>query len=214
MAINKGRLSPLMKAGIWLLAGTFALGVAAIPLSGLLTGTPTVTNPGTQNASQDTSQTLQSIELQFTPPIKAREASLAVEPNNYDLLVQQGQDYFEWASAVQQVTKGTTGQDFPIWKAAVPFYARALKVKPGDPNVTTDYAVTQFYSGDATAAVQTVKTVIDKDPKFSPAIFNLGIFYRAIGDTTNARAAFERYLAVDKNGEKAAAAKELLTELK
>ena len=211
MAINKSRTSPLMKAGIILLAVTFFVGVAAIPLSSLLS--PTTTQGPAATGSETASETIQSINLQHTPQITAREQSLTVEPNNYDLLVAQGNGYFEWASQIQQATQGKTGQDQPLWIGGATYYARALKVKPGDPNVTTDYSVALFYSGEATAAIATAKSVIAANPTFSPVVFNAGIFYKSIGDKVNAKLMFEKYLKMDPNGTQAAAAKEQLTGL-
>jgi len=210
MAIDKSRTSPLMKIGIIALAVTFFIGVAAIPLSALLSPSATTTQSSSATGSETTTQALQSINLQHTPQIAAREQSITADPNNYALLVAQGNGYFEWASQVQQATQGKTGQDLPLWVGGATYYARALKVKPGDPNVTTDYSVAQFYSGEATAAIATAKGVMAADPTFSPVVFNAGIFYNSIGDKVNAKAMFEKYLKMDPNGPQAAAAKDQL----
>jgi hypothetical protein len=212
MAINKSRTSPLMKLGIIGLAVTFFIGVAAIPLSALLSPAPAPTQ--SPPASESTTQTVQSINLQHSPQIAAREQSITADPTNYSLLELQGNGYFEWAFQVGQATQGKTGQERPLWVGAATYYARALKVQPGDPNVTTDYSVAQYYSGETTAAIATAKSVIAANLTFAPVVFNTGIFYMdGLGDKVNAKAMFEKYLKLDPNGAQAAEAKKRIATL-
>jgi predicted Zn-dependent protease len=212
MAINKSNTSPWVKGVIIFIVICFVgLGMGTA-LSSLGTSSPT---PGASTtASQSTTATLDAIALTHTPTIQAIDASLTAQPKNYDLLVQQAQEYYDWAAQVQQATKGATGQDTPIWKAAVPYYRRAVMVKKTDSGVMTDYCVTMFYSGDATSAISFAKTVETAFPKFSPIVYNLGIFYLATNDTVDAKAQLNQYLAIDPTGPSAADAKAQLAKLK
>ena len=216
MAIDKSRTRPWMKGVIIFICVAFVLGIGSFAVEGLLTSSQISQQAAQQGqngqSSVTTSQSVEAIGLQYTPVIKSREASLAADPGNYELNVLQGQTYFDWAAAVTQATQGAQGTN--IWKAALPFFHKALKVKPGDPSVTTDSAIAQYYSGDVKGAIATAEGVTAKDPSFSPAQFNLGIFYQADNNTAKAKAALEKYLQMDPNGPSAAAAKGMLSKLK
>lgn len=215
MAIDKSRTKPWMKGVIIFICIAFVLGIGSFAVEGLLTSAQISQQAALQGQNGQSGATTQSVEaigLQYTPIIKSREASLAAEPNNYELNVLQGQSYFDWAAAVMQSTKGKQGPD--IWKAALPFYVKALKVKPGDPGVTTDYAIAQYYSGDAKAAIATAEGVVTKDPTFAQAYFNLGIFYQSDSNKAKAKAALEKYIQLDPKGQNVQNAKDMLSQLK
>lgn len=214
MAIDKSRTTPFMKAVIIFICVAFFVGVASTAVMGILSGVQVSQQAatGTAPGGQATTQTIDAIALKHTPLIKSREASLAADPGNYELNVLQGQEYFDWAAEVMQSTQGKQGED--LWTAAVPFYQAALKTRPGDPNVTTDYSIALYYSGETTTAISVVEQVITGNPSFAPARFNAGIFYQAAGDNMKAKAAWEKYLQLEPNGAQADAAKNLLGSLK
>jgi tetratricopeptide (TPR) repeat protein len=217
MAFDKSRTSPLMKTLIIMLAATFFVGIGFAGLSGLSscsTNAPLLPGgPAGPGASTDTTAALQAINLKWSPQITSREASITADPENYDLLVAQGQSYFDWAAEVQQATQGQTTADQPLWVAATTYYRRALEAKPGEPNVTTDYAISLLYSRETTQAIAVAEQVRAANPTFSPVLFNLGIFYRTAGDNAKAKEALEAYLKLDPSGANAAAAQQQLTEL-
>jgi hypothetical protein len=211
MAIDKSRTSPFMKAVIIFVALTFVVGIGFTSMAVTCSGSPTL--PATPAGSTSTTATIDALSLQYTPVIKATEASITADPKNYDLLVAQAQNYYEWGQQVQQALKGTdSGQDTPIWKASSTYYARALSVKPGDVAIMGDYAVSLFYSGDTPAAIAEGEKVRTADPKFAPNLFNLGVFYGS-SDSAKAIAAFEAYLAIEPTGDMAQAAKDNIAAL-
>lgn len=213
MAIDKSNTPVWMKVVIVFIAATFVISIGFSGLSSCSTGTTTggsTTNP----ASTSTTQTIAAIGLQYTPIIQAAETSLTAEPKNYDLLLAQATNYYDWAQQVQTALgTSNTGQAEPIWKAAASLYARALAVKNGDKTVMGDYAVALHYSGDTAAAIVEGEKVRALDPKFAPNLFNLGVFYATSGDKVKAKAAFEAYLAVDPTGTLAQSAKDSIASL-
>lgn len=215
MAIDKSRTSPAMKAMIILLAVVFAVSLMAVSVPAIIDAlSGNGQSAAGASGSKTTTQTVDAIGQQAAPTIRAIEASLTVEPKNYDLLVQQANSYFEWALAVRQAIAGTTRtDDQPIWKMASSYYERALKVKPGDPNVMTDYSVTIYYSNQPLQAVVLGEQIAAKNPKFAPIQFNLGLYYETLGDKANAKKALQKYLELDPNGANAATAKERLAAL-
>jgi len=221
MAINKSRTSPFMKTMIIILAVSFVLGIGGFAGAGLSSCTASAPLlPGSSSASTagstDTSAAISAINLRFTPRLAAREASITADPKNYDLLTAQGDDYYDWASQVSQVTKTITTDSEQLWANAATYYKRALAVKPGDPNVATDCSIALFYGGSADEAITLAEKTRTENPTFSPVVFNLGIFYASAGTTegnVKATAAFQAYLKMDPNGANAANAKQYITEL-
>lgn len=209
-----------MKTLIIALAGTFVVGIGFTGVVGLNSCTPNAPLlPGgtaSTTASTDTTAQVQAINARLTPPIQAREASITADPKNYELLVAQANAYYDWASQVLTVTKQQTDADVSLWKAAVPYYRRALMVKTSDANVSTDYSIALFYSGDVQQAISVAEQVRKGNPTFAPVVFNLGVFYANSGisaDVPKAQEAFQSYLKLDPNGQNAATAKDLLNQL-
>lgn len=220
MAINKSTTSPFVKTMIIILAVSFVAGIGFTGVIGLSSCTPNApllpNGSSVSPSSSDTTAAIQAIDARFTPIVTAREASITADPKNYDLLVAQANDYYDWASQVLQTAKTVTPANQQTWKAASTYYQRALALKPGDPNVSTDYTIALFYAGDVNQAITVAEQVRKANPTFSPVVFNIGIFYSNSGlpnGASKAIAAFQDYLKMDPNGSNAANAKQYITEL-
>jgi Flp pilus assembly protein TadD len=232
MALDKSRTKPWVKVVIILFCVALVFGVGTLSIEGFISmfqGNG-AQSPNATTASQSTTDTLNAIAAKYQPVITAQETSLAADPNSYDLNKYQGQNYFDWAAEVQQTLSQTPANSSqqtqmaaqqlaiskaqPIWGSAVPFFAKALKIRPGDPNTTTDYAIATFYSGDINGAIKIGSDLASKATTFSPVLFNLGIFYETNNDTASAKASFTKYLQIDPNGPSAAQAKSILANIK
>jgi tetratricopeptide (TPR) repeat protein len=84
---------------------------------------------------------------------------------------------------------------------AIDYYEKYLALKPDDPEVRTDLGTMLFESGDVGRSEAEFKRVIEKNPQFFQAYFNLGIVYEANGDREAAKKQLEkaRDLAPDDN---------------
>ena len=222
MAMDKSRTSPFVKTMIVILAVSFVLGIGGFAGAGLSSCSantsllPGGTSTGTPGASADTTAQIQAINLRFTPQLSTREASITADPKNYDLLVAQGNDYYDWASQISSIAKTISPETAALWGNAATFYQRALAVKPGDPNVATDCAIALFYAGKTDDAIKLAEQTRKDNPTFSPVVFNLGIFYEnssAADGKAKAIAAYQDYLKLDPNGANAANAKQFLSQL-
>ncbi|MGH7859587.1 MAG: tetratricopeptide repeat protein, partial [Candidatus Binatia bacterium] len=71
-------------------------------------------------------------------------------------------------------------------------YAEYLRLKPDDANVRTDLGTMYLYSGQADAAVREYEKVIESDPRFYQAYFNLAIARVRLGEPARALEAFEK----------------------
>jgi tetratricopeptide (TPR) repeat protein len=75
---------------------------------------------------------------------------------------------------------------------AIRYYERFLEVEPGNKSVMTDLA-TMFLSARQTEkAIGIYEGVLEDDPSFFQARFNLGIAYRAVGDSERALEELQR----------------------
>jgi tetratricopeptide (TPR) repeat protein len=162
----------------------------------------------------NTSDTIAAIGSKYSDKTKSIDASLAADPNNYDLLVTQAQSYHDWAGEIMSASQQTGGSDRPLWLLSLDFYKRALAVKPGDPNVTTDMAIVQFYTGDTAGAIATAEAIVKADPTFAPVHFNMGVFYDVSGDTARAISEYEAYIKLAPKGDLVSEANTRISGLK
>ncbi len=205
MAFNKKQTSLMTRIGIVIVA--IILVISFIPgLFGLFSSTG--------STPQTDTGLLESIAGQYAPRIQANQQILASDPTSYTVLVAQADDYYYWGEAIQQQEQArTTGADLPLWVASAAFYERAVAVRPGDPGVTTNYAITVYYSGDAPRAISIIEPVMMANPDFGQAFFNAGIFYRAVGRNADAITVLQRSIEIDPQATYVANANSFLSEL-
>ena len=67
-------------------------------------------------------------------------------------------------------------------KEAIPFYERYLALKPDDLSARTDLGTMYLYAGDPPRAVATYRDVLQRDPKFLQAHYNLAVTQHQQGD--------------------------------
>lgn len=188
MAINKKQTPTWMKAVIIAVALSFAA-LLVLPSLDVFSN-----RQGDKNA-QGQSQ-LESLAVTYRGGIDANEKSLAADPANYAVLLDQANLYFDWANATRNASQGT-GVDLGYWAASASYYERAIEAtKDIDPNVGTDFAVACFYASRFQSAVDAIEGVMKKDPDFAPAVVNAGIFYRQSGQNVKALALFQRYVGM------------------
>jgi len=226
MAIDKSRTKPWMRGVIIFVCVAFVVGIGGFAFEGLFNSAQISQNAQSQTnqtGSGNTTATVDAIAKSYGPAIKALETTVSANDPQVQLVI--AEKYFEWADAVLQAvsqgggnTQAAQSRGFqlsgPYWKAASTAYAKSFAKKSGDASSTTDYAVSLFYSGDAAGAVKIAEALVARDPKFAPVRFNLGIFYANTGDKAKAKAALEKYIQMDPNGQNVANAKSMLSSLK
>ncbi|MEE4275068.1 MAG: tetratricopeptide repeat protein [Thermoleophilia bacterium] len=128
---------------------------------------------------------------------------------SYRELVQRAHDLYDQGDALIQA--GDFEQGVEYFAAAAQVYEAAWAKEPGDPSVGTDWATSLFYSGDFDGAVAQVEIVLEENPDFQPAWFNLGNYLQhqarmaeSSGDAAEAerlneatREAYERAAEID-----------------
>lgn len=86
-------------------------------------------------------------------------AQLKSNPNNFDVLVQLGNLYYD-------------GQSFP---QAIQYYEQALKIQPNSPDVRTDVGTAYWYTGDPDKALASFQKSLSLRPNHPGTLFNVGI---------------------------------------
>ncbi|HEY0613605.1 MAG TPA: tetratricopeptide repeat protein [Candidatus Elarobacter sp.] len=92
------------------------------------------------------------------------------------------------------VRLGNMEFDAQKFDKAAEFYARALALDPGNPDVRTDYATALHQNGRDLEALKQLDGVLKERPGFPTALFNRGVVRQAIGRRTDAVADFKEYL--------------------
>ncbi|WP_291272526.1 tetratricopeptide repeat protein [Geothrix sp.] len=127
------------------------------------------------------------------------QAMVAADPKNHDAWVSLGNDYFD----THQPQK------------SVEAYAKALALKPEDPNVLTDQGVMYRQLNQFDKAVANFQKAAKLDPTHVQSLFNLGVVYaHDLQKPDEATKAWNKVLVLAPNSEQAAQARQQLSQLK
>lgn len=120
------------------------------------------------------------------------------DPKNVESRVQLGNLYF----------------DAERYQDAITWYEAALALNPKDPNVSTDLAVSYYYTDQADRSIAQFEHSLTVDPKHVKTYLNMGIV-RAFGkqDLKGAAAAWEEVLKIAPGSDEARAAQRALDNL-
>jgi tetratricopeptide (TPR) repeat protein len=89
-------------------------------------------------------------------------------------------------------------------KEAIEAYSQYLAIKPENPDVRTDMGIMYRSLGDFDQAVKEFEKAAKSDPKHANSRYNIGIvLLHDKGDVKGAIKAWEGYLKVDSNSERA-----------
>ena len=100
------------------------------------------------------------------------------------------------------------------WEKAIDHYQRALKKAPENADVRVDMAIAIHSLGQNEVARKELERVTREQPSHLNAWLNLGVVTATLGDNAAAIRAWERYLALDPNGQHAAAVRAEIERLK
>ena len=126
--------------------------------------------------------------VEVTSQIQTLKEMLKKDPNNLPAWVELGNLYFD--------------SDRP--KEAVEAYGRYLAIKPDNPDVRTDMGIMYRKMGQFDRALEEFRKAAQSDPKHANSRYNIGIvLLHDKHDMKGAITAWEDYLKVDPNSERA-----------
>ena len=83
------------------------------------------------------------------------------------------------------------------YAAAIPYFDAYLE-QTASKSVTVDRAIAKYYSGDVNGAIEDLEAFVSDDDAFSPAWYNLGVFYEGSDRASDARDAFTKAISADQ----------------
>ncbi len=118
-------------------------------------------------------------------------------------------------SAQPRVELGNLYFDAERYTDAIKWYGEALKLAPNDVNVSTDLAVSYYYTNQPDRALEQFEASLKLDPKHTKTLLNQGIV-RAFGkqDLAGAEQSWQQVIQLDPNSAEGQAAKRALDSLK
>jgi tetratricopeptide (TPR) repeat protein len=102
------------------------------------------------------------------------------------------------------------------WKGAGVELNEAIRRNPDSPRIQTALAVVELHSSEgAPVAIRRLKSVIEANPDYAPAFFNMGAIYQYwLKDRANAEKFLEGYLRLAPRGPMAELANDMIRELR
>lgn len=140
------------------------------------------------------------------------KAQLARNPKDFPTARELGDLYWDAGASSLQSRDASKAADYFL--QATGAYGTALKIDPKDTNVRTDMATAYYYSGNAARALKELAVVLKANPKHGNALFNLGLISKSTGNVAAAKAAWQKYLQVEPNGDRANQVRQDLAQLK
>lgn len=130
-------------------------------------------------------------------PVAQLKARLNKDSSDIDAAIALGNIFYDQGDAGQSIL----------------YYRRALDINPDLAGVRTDLGTMYWRNDDISLAEQAFREVIARDPGFGHAYVNLGLLLlRAKNDVKEARAVWQKLLAVNPEHEVVTRARELLQE--
>jgi hypothetical protein len=186
------------------LAGYFVFGGDSAPAHGPVVAAPTTPImpapslaglPG--NSPMPGGPALPNAEVQAR--IARIEAAVLADPKNHGAWASLGNEYFD----SHQPQK------------AVDAYAKALALKPEDPDVLTDQGVMYRQLGQFDKALAVFQKANKLQPTHVQSLFNIGVVYSAdLNKPAEAAKAWNKLIATAPQSPQAAQAKQLLSQIK
>jgi len=129
-------------------------------------------------------------------PASALQPSLGVDQATINAMTPLAQaDYF-MESGVAMMNLGQRAAAVAEFRKAITAFKAVLEAEPDNLYAATYLGLTYYYAGDEGQARQTLEAVLERDPSYLWAIFNLAWIHETEGRTADALALYQRYLDV------------------
>jgi len=109
---------------------------------------------------------------------------------------------------------GNLDFDSSQWDKAIEHYNTALSLDPKNPDVRVDRAIAYHNLGQDEQAFAEMRAVTKSHPTHKNAWLNLGVVSSGMGNRKTAIEAYERFLALEPNGERSDGVRRDLAEMK
>ena len=148
-------------------------------------------NRGSQSSAGMTPGMMQATTLQ--QQIEQAQRTLMQEPDNLGAITTLANAYFDAGSHALEQGDGATGVSF--LDQAVAYYLRALERVPESPELRTDLGTAYNRLNRKEEAIAEFLKVLEHEPGFLTAMFNLGVVNEQLGNLDAAREWYGRVVA-------------------
>jgi len=125
----------------------------------------------------------------------------------------QPPDVSQLPPADAAVTLGNWNYDQKNWQQSIECYQRAISLGTDNPDVRTDLGNAFRFNGEPKKALEQYQAAQRENPQHENSLYNMATLYEEVlGDRASALRSWQEYLTRFPNGEKAALAKQFITE--
>ncbi len=184
----------------------------AFAISGMLFGVIVGWILGTQQSAGVAAPVVPAAAAAQAAPAEGRAPAAPLDENRAQQLVAAAAG--APADPAPRVELGNVYFDAERYTEAVEWYEQALRLEPGDANVSTDLGVAYYYTDRPDKAIEQFEQSLRIDPKHTKTMLNMGIV-KAFGkqDLAGAAAAWQQVIATAPDSPEAQAAKKALDGL-
>ncbi len=177
---------------------TILLVVIAL-VAGVLGGVIFTNAKNDKAAGQQAYNPASAPSVDYQQQIKTLQAILAKEPDNRQVWVQLGHNYFDSGNPMQ----------------AIEAYDKALEMDGKDPDVLTDQGIMYRRVGWFDKAIDNFIKANELNPQHLNSLFNMGVVYsQDLGEKEKAEEAWNRYLELNPTGQGADKVRTMIDHMK
>lgn len=184
----------------------------AFAISGMLFGVIVGWILGTQQPSQSSAAAAPAAAVAAAGSAQGRPPAPPLDQSRLQSLVAAAAS--ESTNPEPRVQLGNLYFDAERYTDAVQWYEDALRLRPEDPNVSTDLGVAYYYTNQPDKAIEQFEHSLQVDPRHTKTMLNMGIV-KAFGkqDLAGAGAAWQQVIATAPDSPEAQAARKALEGL-
>ncbi len=190
---------PGPSTGMKIAIGVFSLFIA---ISMML---PSLANifSNSQKRNQTQQRSPEAINQVYQKQAEEKESAIQSNPDNLPAHLDLARTYLGWGMALKSSSQDDSvqKQSLQLINKAIAEYNTYLASNDSD-EVRVDRAIAQFYAGDQTGAIDTLKAVTDRSPDYAKGWLNLGMMYRVTDQVDLAKEALQK--AIEKDSDNSA----------
>ncbi len=151
--------------------------------------------PNDYNLQMQTVETLYRAS-RIEDALRLAERAVKLKPDGYDGIVQMGNLNYDFAD--RRIQQGDSDGANPYYLEAAKWYERALKQRPADVNVRTDYGLTFYFRKppDLDKAIAAYRKSLEVNPDHPQTLYNITIALTDKGELTEAEATLAKLSAL------------------
>ena len=213
MAFDKNNTSTFQKVVIVLFAVILVLSMCLPFFSScsMTSGSSSTSDDASSaSTSSTTASTTADIQASYASLLASLKEKVAADASNTTAIVSLGNNYMDLGMALLSASDvaENEGAAAEALNEAISYYDLYLLAVPADDSnvnpVTVDRIVCLYYAGEEETAIAELEAFTEAEPDYLMGWYNLGAFYYMQADYENAKAAYNKVIELDPEGENSA----------